>query len=131
MVERVLSDVEQSDGLKYVALRYFNVAGADLQGRCGQVIDNATNLTKVVCEVATGKRSHMTVNGDDYDTPDGTCVRDYIHVSDLAQAHVDALDYLCEGGSSQIMNVGYGNGYSVLEVACSPKFGPRRLRESG
>lgn len=116
MIERVLADAAASSSLRYVALRYFNVAGADPLGRCGQVLDNATNLTKVVCEVATGQREFMAVNGDDYDTPDGTCVRDYIHVSDLAQAHVDALKYLKAESQSQIINVGYGSGYSVQEV---------------
>lgn len=136
MIERVLADAANSSALRYVALRYFNVAGADPAGRCGQVIDNATNLTKVVCEVATGRRDFMVVNGEDYDTPDGTCVRDYIHVSDLAQAHVDALGYLKSGGQSQSINVGYGNGYSVSEVIkamerhintpLNVKSGPRR-----
>lgn len=136
MIERVLADAAASTSLRYVALRYFNVAGADPQGRCGQVIDNATNLTKVVCEVATGQRKFMVVNGEDYDTPDGTCVRDYIHVSDLAQAHVDALNYLQADGNSQSINVGYGNGYSVREVVqamerhinteLAVKSGPRR-----
>lgn len=116
MIERVLADAAAACSLRYVALRYFNVAGADPLGRCGQVIDNATNLTKVVCEVATGRREFMVVNGEDYDTPDGTCVRDYIHVSDLAQAHVDALNYLKENGKSQTVNVGYGSGYSVRDV---------------
>jgi UDP-glucose 4-epimerase len=116
MVEHILADAKSASGLNYVALRYFNVAGADPSGRCGQVIENATNLTKVVCEVVTGKRSSMYINGTDYDTPDGTCVRDYIHVSDLASAHVNALAYLGGGGDSQIVNVGYGKGYSVLEV---------------
>lgn len=116
MIERVLADAAATSSLRYVALRYFNVAGADPQGRCGQVIDNATNLTKVVCELATGQREFMVVNGNDYETPDGTCVRDYIHVSDLAQAHVDALDYLKKEGQSQTVNVGYGSGYSVRDV---------------
>lgn len=116
LVEHILADAMAVDGLKFVALRYFNVAGADPHGRCGQVIDNATNLTKVVCEVATGKRKSMQVNGTDYGTPDGTCVRDYIHVSDLAAAHVKALDFLENGGDSQVVNVGYGEGFSVLEV---------------
>ncbi|HRK18148.1 MAG TPA: UDP-glucose 4-epimerase GalE [Hyphomicrobiaceae bacterium] len=100
----------------YVALRYFNVAGADPRGRTGQSTKGATHLIKVACETALGKRPGMEVFGTDYDTPDGTCVRDYIHVTDLARAHVAALGHLEKGGKSDIFNCGYGKGYSVLEV---------------
>jgi UDP-glucose 4-epimerase len=99
-----------------MALRYFNVAGADPGGRTGQVLRDSTNLIKVVSELATGRRSGMTVHGTDYETCDGTCVRDFIHVSDLADAHVAALGYLMAGGESDVMNCGYGRGYSVLNV---------------
>jgi len=103
-------------GLQYIALRYFNVAGADPAGRTGQSTPRATHLIKVACQTALGQRSHMDVFGTDYDTPDGTCLRDYIHVSDLIAAHMDALGYLRKGGASGIFNCGYGKGYSVLEV---------------
>jgi len=99
-----------------VALRYFNVAGADPRGRAGQSTPRATHLIKVACQTALGQRSHMDVFGTDYDTPDGTCLRDYIHVSDLIAAHADALAHLRKGGESGIFNCGYGRGYSVLEV---------------
>lgn len=116
MTEQMLKDTAASSALRYVALRYFNVAGADSAGRTGQVLRNSTNLIKVVSELATGHRSGMTVHGTDYETCDGTCVRDFIHVSDLADAHVAALDYLIAGGVSDVMNCGYGQGYSVLNV---------------
>jgi UDP-glucose 4-epimerase len=116
MTEVLLKDVSAASALRYVALRYFNVAGADDAGRAGQVVQNSTNLIKVVAEVAAGKRPELTVFGDDYPTVDGTCVRDFIHVSDLADAHVVALDHLMNDGDSQILNCGYGRGFSVLEV---------------
>ena len=101
---------------RYVALRYFNVAGADPMRRTGQSTRGATHLIKVACEVACGKRPRFQMFGNDYDTPDGTCVRDFIHVSDLADAHVAALDHLVRGGDSQVINCGYGKGYSVRQV---------------
>ena len=116
MVEWMLRDAAQAHGLQYVVLRYFNVAGADRLGRTGQATAGATHLIKVACEVAVGKRPQMEIFGDDYDTGDGTCVRDFIHVSDLARAHVSALDYLSTGRDSLTLNCGYGHGYSVREV---------------
>ncbi len=116
MSEWMLRDSAAAYGLKYVALRYFNVAGADPKGRSGQSTPRATHLIKVACETATAKRKGMQVFGTDYPTRDGTCIRDYIHVSDLVAAHMDALHYLRNGGENQVMNCGYGNGYSVLEV---------------
>ncbi|MGK0297666.1 MAG: UDP-glucose 4-epimerase [Gammaproteobacteria bacterium] len=116
ITERVLSDVSAASDLKYVALRYFNVSGADPQQRTGQLTKNATHLIKVACETALGKRKEITVYGDDYDTPDGTCIRDYIHVSDLASAHVKALQYLESNQECLTLNCGYGMGYSVRQV---------------
>jgi UDP-glucose 4-epimerase len=116
MSEQMLADAAAAHGLRYVALRYFNVAGADPCGRLGQSTPGATHLIKVAIETALGRRSHMSIFGSDYRTPDGTCVRDYVHVSDLARAHLAALDYLREGGTSRILNCGYGRGYSVREV---------------
>ena len=116
MTEWMLRDAHAAYGLQYVALRYFNVAGADPQGRTGQSTPRATHLIKVACQTALGQRGHMDVFGTDYATPDGTCLRDYIHVSDLIAAHMDALGYLRKGGASGIFNCGYGKGYSVLEV---------------
>jgi len=116
MSERMLMDLGAASGLRYVSLRYFNVAGADPQGRMGQATPDATHLIKVACQVVTGQRDGITVFGTDYDTADGTCERDYIHVEDLASAHVRALDYLESGGTSEVLNCGYGRGYSVLEV---------------
>jgi UDP-glucose 4-epimerase len=116
MTEWMLRDAHVAHGLQYVALRYFNVAGADPLGRSGQSTPRATHLIKVACQTALGQRTHMDVYGTDYDTPDGTCLRDYIHVSDLIAAHMAALGYLREGGGSGIFNCGYGKGYSVLEV---------------
>ena len=116
MSEWMLRDLAFSGGPRYVALRYFNVAGCDTQGRIGQSTRNATLLVKVACEAAVGKRPHVAVFGTDYPTPDGTGVRDYIHVEDLARAHLDALAYLRAGGESTTLNCGYGHGYSVREV---------------
>ncbi len=116
MTEFMLRDSQIAYGLNYVALRYFNVAGADPEGRSGQSTPRATHLIKVACQTALGQRDHMEVFGTDYDTPDGTCLRDYIHVSDLITAHMDALRYLRNGGESGIFNCGYGKGYSVREV---------------
>jgi len=116
MSEWMLRDVATASALRYVALRYFNVAGSDTSGRIGQATPNATLLVKVACEAALGKRPGVAIYGTDYPTPDGTGVRDYLHVGDLAAAHVDALTYLRGGGPSATLNVGYGHGYSVREV---------------
>lgn len=117
MTEIMLKDVAAAHPMNYCALRYFNVAGADPQGRSGQSTAGATHLIKVAVEAATGKRSHVSVFGTDFATDDGTGVRDYIHVTDLAAAHVDALDLLiARPDESHTMNCGYGRGYSVLEV---------------
>jgi UDP-glucose 4-epimerase len=116
MSEMMLRDLSLASDLNFVALRYFNVAGCDLQGRIGQSTPKATLLTKVACEAAVGKREAVYIFGTDYPTPDGTGVRDYIHVEDLADAHVKALDYLRRGGESATLNCGYGHGYSVREV---------------
>lgn len=116
MTEIMLGDAGRAHNLRYVALRYFNVAGADPQGRSGQSTPRATHLIKVACETSLGQRSHMEVFGTDYDTIDGTCVRDYIHVRDLARAHSAALAHLRAGGASDIFNCGYSKGYSVLQV---------------
>lgn len=116
MSEWMLRDLAAASALRYVALRYFNVAGCDPQGRIGQSTKNATLLVKVACEAALGKREHLLVFGTDYPTADGTGVRDYIHVDDLARAHLDALRYLRGGGASATLNCGYGHGYSVRDV---------------
>ncbi len=116
MSEWMLRDLSAASSLKHVALRYFNVAGSDSQCRVGQATPKATLLVKVACEAAVGKRQQVSIFGTDYPTPDGTGVRDYIHVEDLATAHLGALDYLRAGGNSTILNVGYGHGYSVREV---------------
>ncbi len=119
MSEWLLRDVAAASRLRYVALRYFNVAGSDPAGRVGQATPNATLLVKVACEAAVGKRAEVSIFGTDYATADGTGVRDYIHVTDLAAAHLDALTYLRGGGVSATLNVGYGHGYSVREVLAS------------
>lgn len=116
MSEQMLRDLSAASDLRHVALRYFNVAGSDPEGRIGQSTEKATLLIKVACEAAVGSRPHVAVYGSDYPTPDGTGVRDYIHVEDLADAHVKALDYLRAGGESVTLNCGYGHGYSVREV---------------
>jgi UDP-glucose 4-epimerase len=116
MTEWMLRDLSAVSRLRHVILRYFNVAGADRAGRLGQDTPHATHLIKVACEHAVGARPGLQVFGTDYPTPDGTCIRDYIHVEDLAQAHVDALEYLRDGGASLTANCGYGHGYSVREV---------------
>jgi UDP-glucose 4-epimerase len=116
MSEQMLRDVGAVTPLRYVALRYFNVAGADPQGRIGQATPEATHLIKVACEHVVGKRPGLSIFGTDYDTPDGTCIRDYIHVEDLAAAHLRALAYLRDGGTSTTLNCGYGQGFSVREV---------------
>jgi len=116
MSEHMLKDLSFSSNLKHVILRYFNVAGSDPSGKIGQSTKNATLLIKVAAEVALGKRDQLMVFGTDYNTPDGTGIRDYIHVSDLASAHVSALNYLRKGGESTLVNCGYGKGFSVREV---------------
>ena len=136
MTEMMLADTAVAHDFRYVALRYFNVAGADPKGRTGQSTRGATHLIKVASETALGKRPSITVYGTDYPTPDGTCVRDYIHVTDLVDAHSEALQHLRAGGKSLVANCGYGRGYSVLEVLDTVKrvsgrdftviLGPRR-----
>lgn len=116
MTETMLRDVAAAHDFRYCALRYFNVAGADPAGRTGQSTHNATHLIKVACRAALGIGNGISVFGQDYDTPDGTGVRDYIHVSDLVAAHRLALGYLRDGGASRVMNCGYGHGFSVLQV---------------
>jgi UDP-glucose 4-epimerase len=140
MTEIILRDVAKAHDFAYTALRYFNVAGADPKGRTGQSTRGATHLIKVACETALGKRESIEVFGTDYPTPDGTCIRDYIHVTDLANAHLLALKRLREGGESIVANCGYGRGYSVLEVLdCVQKvtgqplpirYGPRRAGDA-
>jgi UDP-glucose 4-epimerase len=117
MTEIMLRDAGTAHDLRYVILRYFNVAGADPKCRIGQSTRNATHLIKVAVEAALGLRSKLDIYGSDYPTPDGTCIRDYIHVSDLVRAHSDALRYLRAGGASIMLNCGYGHGFSVREVA--------------
>ena len=116
MSEWMLRDASAAHGFRYTALRYFNVAGADPRGRTGQSTPGATHLLKVACETALGKRPFMQVYGTDYPTPDGTGIRDYIHVSDLVAAHRLALARLRAGGGNLVANCGYGHGYSVLEL---------------
>jgi len=116
MSEIMLHDTARAHGLRFVVLRYFNVAGADPKGRTGQATPAATHLIKVACEAALGQRPQLSVFGTDYPTPDGTCVRDYIHVSDLVRAHSAALAYLRNDGKSMTFNCGYGRGASVFDV---------------
>ncbi len=114
--EWILRDLAQASSLRYVILRYFNVAGADPEQRLGQMTPNASHLIRVACDAALGRRPGVRVFGTDFATPDGTGIRDYIHVEDLATAHLDALRYLEAGQSSQVLNCGYGQGYSVRQV---------------
>lgn len=116
MSEIILQDASLAHGLRYLALRYFNVAGADSQARMGQRTPNATHLIKVCCQAALGLRDAVSIYGTDYSTPDGTGIRDYIHVEDIASAHVAALHYIESNGDSTVLNVGYGKGHSVREV---------------
>ena len=116
MTEQILHDAAAAHDLRFVALRYFNVAGADPQGRSGQVMKQGTHLIKVACEAAIGRRPHIDLFGEDYPTPDGTCMRDYIHVSDLATVHVRSLAHLSHGGRNLVLNCGYGRGFTVREV---------------
>jgi len=136
MAEIMLHDTASAYGMGYIALRYFNVAGADPQARMGLATVGATHLLKIAVEAATGQRAKIDVFGTDYPTPDGSCIRDFIHVSDLAQAHRAALSYLRDGGVSMTLNCGYGRGYSVLETIeavrkvsgrnFAVQYGPRR-----
>jgi len=116
MSEQLVKDIAKTGALSYVILRYFNVAGADMSGMIGQRTENATHLLKVAVEVACGSKPRIPIYGDDYPTFDGTCIRDFIHVDDLAAAHIDALTYLENNGVSITLNCGYGKGYSVKEV---------------
>ncbi|MBT6361347.1 MAG: UDP-glucose 4-epimerase GalE [Rhodospirillaceae bacterium] len=116
ITEWMVRNTAAATDMRYAALRYFNVAGADAKMRSGQAGPVATHLIKIAAEAAVGLRPGVTIFGDDFDTPDGTCIRDYIHVSDIAEAHVNALNHLRNGGESLTLNLGYGNGYSVREV---------------
>ena len=116
MVENVLEDYSHAYGLKYVALRYFNAAGADVDGEIGELHDPETHLIPLILDAASGEREDIKIFGTDYNTPDGTCIRDYVHVTDLADAHIKALEYLKNGGKSDFFNLGNGNGFSVREV---------------
>lgn len=116
MSEWILRDLAAATNFRYVSLRYFNVAGSDPQERIGQSTRKATLLIKVACEAIVGKRPHVSIFGTDYETPDGTGIRDYIHIEDLARAHLDALDYLRRGGTPTTLNCGYSHGYSVRQV---------------
>ncbi len=134
MSDWMLREVAAVNPIRYVVLRYFNVAGSDPGGRIGQATPGATLLTKVACEAAVGKRTHVTVFGTDYPTPDGTGVRDYLHVEDLASAHLRALDYLRAAARSVTLNVGYGHGYSVRDVLAMVEAvdgKPLSIREEG
>jgi len=116
MVERILRDCDHAYGLRYASLRYFNAAGADPEAEVGEWHDPETHLIPLVLDAASGQRENVRIFGTDYDTPDGTCIRDYIHVNDLADAHIRALEYLRNGGGSDVFNLGNGNGFSVKEV---------------
>lgn len=121
MAERMVIDIAEQAGFKYAILRYFNVAGADLQARIGENNFVATRLVKLACMAATGRVKQINLYGTDYDTADGTCVRDYIHALDISDAHLCVLDYLSKGGRSDIFNCGYGHGYSVKEILSTVK----------
>ncbi len=121
MIEEVLRDFSAAADFRYVSLRYFNVAGADPGGRIGETKEDATHLITMCVRTAAGKREKLLVYGTDYSTQDGSCIRDYIHVVDLAEAHVLSLEYLLNGGQSDVFNCGYGRGYSVLEVVEAAK----------
>ena len=121
MVERVLSEMSAANNFRYIALRYFNVAGADPQGRIGQAYKDATHLITRALKTAKGELRKLMIFGTDYPTPDGTCIRDYIHVDDLARAHLKALDYLIREKKSDTMNCGYGHGFSVKEVVAASR----------
>ena len=116
MSERVLADICAATGLRYAILRYFNVAGADADAQIGEATPDNAHLIKLACETAFGLRPAMAIHGTDYPTPDGTCIRDYVHVDDLARAHLQALHHLTDGGASLVANCGYGHGFSVREV---------------
>ena len=116
MSERILLDIAAATGMRYAILRYFNVAGADADARIGEATPNNAHLVKLACEAALGLRPGMAIHGTDYPTPDGTCIRDYVHVDDLARAHLMALEHLHAGGPSLVANCGYGHGFSVREV---------------
>ena len=116
MTELMIRDAAEAHDLSYVILRYFNVAGCDIKGRTGQSTEGATHLIKVACEAASGKRRSMKIFGTDYETPDGTCIRDFIHVNDLVDAHRVALEFLRDGGRKFTANCGYSRGYSVMQV---------------
>lgn len=116
MMERILADTAKATGLKYIALRYFNIAGADIEGELGQAYKDTTHLITRAIKTALGQSPQLAIYGTDYPTDDGTCIRDYIHVNDLAEAHVCALDYLLKTNKSDFMNCGYGHGFSVKEI---------------
>jgi UDP-glucose 4-epimerase len=116
MVEQLLEDFDRAHGLKSVCLRYFNAAGADPQGQLGERHEPETHLIPLILQVAAGRRKQLTVFGRDYPTPDGTCIRDYVHVADLVEAHALALEHLMQGGGSEVFNLGNGQGFSVQEV---------------
>ena len=136
MAERILTDIAAAHGQRTAVLRYFNVAGAHDDGRLGEATPDNSHLVKVACESALGRRRRLRINGDDYPTPDGTCIRDYVHVQDLAEAHVAALVRLLDDPTPLVLNCGYGHGFSVREVIdtfravtgvdLEPEIGPRR-----
>lgn len=121
MVEQALSDYDRAYGLKSVCLRYFNAAGADPEGQLGERHDPETHLIPLVLQAASGRRPHITVYGRDYDTPDGTCIRDYIHINDLCSAHWLSLQSLMSGKGSQAYNLGNGNGFRYSRLSTRPK----------
>ncbi len=128
ITEWFLEDIAKKSSLNHITLRYFNVAGANMKGKSGQYTKESTHLIKVVSECATGKREYMNIFGNNYDTEDGTCIRDYIHVDDLAYAHIDALNYLNKNNISHTLNCGYGHGYSVKEVIdTAKKISPKKF----